>query len=163
MTSAVLLRAAEAADAPFLREMLVEAAFWRPDGPRGSVPEVMASATLARYIAGWPMPGDTGVVAVDGELPVGAAWLRLLPASDPGYGFVDPATPELCIGVRTGHRGRGVGARLLRAVIGAAREHGLAAVSLSVEVENPAVRLYERAGFRMVGVADGSQTMRLQL
>lgn len=29
-----------------------------------------------------------GVVAYQDQQPVGAAWLRLLPDSDPGYGFM---------------------------------------------------------------------------
>jgi GNAT superfamily N-acetyltransferase len=62
------------------------------------------------------------VVAVEGE-PVGAAWWRLFTAEDPGYGFVDEATPQVSIGVLPEARGRGVGERLLRALIAEALEH----------------------------------------
>lgn len=93
------VRAAKASDADFLAEMLVVAAFWRPTGPSGSVAEVMEQPRLARYVAGWPRPGDLGVIAQHGRQPVGAAWLRLLPESEAGYGFVDAATPELSMGV----------------------------------------------------------------
>jgi len=60
------------------------------------------------------------VVAEDG--PVGAAWLRLLPEHDRGYGFVDAETPELSIGVVPTHRGRGIGSLLLEALAGLARK-----------------------------------------
>jgi len=102
------------------------------------------------------------VVAEVGH-PVGTAWLRLFTASDPGYGFVNVATPEVSMGVVREWRGRGIGARLLDALVTAAREADLTALSLSVEPDNYARRLYERVGFRQVGQVGGSLTMLLRL
>lgn len=162
---AVVLRPAIASDAAFLAEMLVAAAHWRPDGPAGSVDEVLRQPALAHYVTDWPRPGDLGVVAEDTEddVPVGAAWLRAFPASDPGYGFVDAATPELAMGLVPSRRREGIGVRLLDALVRTAREHGLAAVSLSVEDDNHARRMYERCGFVRVGGTTGSSTMLLRL
>lgn len=157
----LVVRPARASDADFLTDMLVVAAFWRPAGPRGSVAEVLAQPQLAHYVVGWPRRGDVGVIALHGRRRIGAAWLRMLPASDPGFGFVDDATPELAIGVTEGWRGRGVGDRLLEGLITAAADHGFTSVSLSVEQENPAKRLYERHGFRPVREESGSATMLL--
>ncbi len=139
--------------------MLVAAVFWRPDGPSGDVASVLARPESAHYVTGWPRPGDMGVVAEDGP-PVGAAWLRLLPEQDPGYGFIDAQTPELSVGVVPRHRGRGVGSLLLEALIEAAGKR-YPALSLSVEPDNPARRLYERHGFQVVGTVDGSLTLLL--
>ena len=86
----VEIRPADVADGHFLAEMLVAAAFWRPESPEGKVSDVMDRAEFAHYVAGWPQPGDCGVIAED-EHPVGAAWFLFLPASDPG--FVDAKTP----------------------------------------------------------------------
>ena len=158
----VEIRAAEAADGPFLTEMLVAAAFWRPEGPAGSVTEVMDEPELAHYVSGWPQVSDRGVIAVD-ENPVGAAWFRLLPASDPGFGFVDAATPEVGMGVMLSRRGQGIGFRLLSSLVAQAHSDGLAALSLSVERDNYARGLYERVGFRTVGSVGGSFTMLLRL
>jgi len=91
---------------------------------------------VAHYVRGWPRVGDLGVVAEDGP-PVGAAWLRLLPEHDRGYGFVDAKTPELSIGVVPTHRGRGIGSLLLEALVGSACEQRHEALSLSVEPDNP--------------------------
>ncbi|WP_216204520.1 GNAT family N-acetyltransferase [Amycolatopsis aidingensis] len=158
----VAIRPAGAADAAFLTEMLVEAAFWRPEGPRGGVGDVVRHPALAHYVAGWPRPGDLGVVAERGD-PIGAAWLRYFTADDPGYGFVDTATPEVSMGVLPQWRGQGVGQRLLDSLVDAARRAGVVALSLSVEPGNHARRLYERSGFEQVGAAGGALTMLLHL
>jgi len=158
----VEIRPADAADGPFLAEMLVAAAFWRPEGPEGKVSDVLARPDLAHYVAGWPQPGDCGVIAQD-EHPVGAAWFRFLPASDPGFGFVDAETPEVGLGVALSRRGQGIGSRLLSSLVEQACRDGLATLSLSVERDNYARRLYERAGFRAVGTVGGSSTMLLRL
>ena len=157
------VRPAVATDADFLTEMLVAAAFWRPDGPGGSVGEVMAQPQLAHYVTGWPRPGDLGVIAYQDQQQVGAAWLRFLSQPDPGYGFVDASTPELSMAVLPAWRGQGVGRRLLEAILHAARDQGCTSVSLSVEPDNPARLLYERVGFRHVGDFSGSFTMLLSL
>lgn len=153
------LRPADAADAAFLLRMLVAAVAWRPGTVAPSADDVLAAPELAHYVAGWPRTDDLGVVAdVEGR-PVGAAWLRHFPADDPGYGFVDPAVPELSVGVEPDWRGRGVGTRLIEALLHAAGAAGVTAVSLSVEPQNPALRLYERLGFARVGGTGGSLTL----
>jgi len=142
--------------------MLVAAALWRPEGPVGNVRDVMDHPEFAHYVVGWPQRSDCGVIAED-EGPVGAAWFRLLPADDPGYGFVDAETPELSVGVVVPRRGQGIGSRLLSALIAQARNAGLPALSLSVESDNYARVLYERVGFQTVGAVGGSLTMLLRL
>jgi len=162
-----VLRRAGPGDGPFLTQMLVAAAFWRPEAPVSSVDEVMGLPELAHYVTGWPKPGDLGVIAQD-EQPIGAAWLRVFSQDDPGYGFIDAQTPELAMGVVPRWRGRGVGAELLGALIndavdaGLASDAGLTGISLSVERDNYAVRLYERFGFQRVGEVGGSLTMLLR-
>jgi ribosomal protein S18 acetylase RimI-like enzyme len=155
------VRPATDADLPFLREMLYEAAFWRGDDGRPPIDEAFATPQLGRYLDGFGRPGDTGVIAVDAAgRPLGAAWYRRFSPREPGYGFVDGATPELSIAVAPGASGRGVGARLLAALLDRARAQGLPGLSLSVANDNPARRLYERAGFEVVHQHGGSTTMR---
>lgn len=158
----ISIRPALASDGPFLVNMLVAAAFWRPDAPPGSAQEVLQTPGFAHYISGWPQHGDLGVLAQTDQ-PVGAAWLRFFTAADPGYGFIEPAIPEVSIGVVPAWRGRGVGRRLLKALIVAARDADIPALSLSVEADNYARRLYEGTGFQTVSEMKGSATMRLQL
>ena len=118
---------------------------------------------VRHYLDGWGRPDDAGVVAVapTGQR-LGAAWYRLFPETDPGWGFVAADVPELSIGVAIDARGRGVGSAMLDALLALAREEGYRAISLSVDRQNPARRLYERKGFRDAGIsdpADSSVTM----
>jgi GNAT superfamily N-acetyltransferase len=158
------LRSARPDDAPFIAEMLYEAAFWRSDGPRPAPADALASPHVARYVEGWGRPGDTGLIAVeDGGRPIGAAWYRVFSDDRPGYGFVDASVPEMSIAVVRERRGRGVGAALLDALLARARAEGHPGLSLSVEADNPAVALYERRGFVKVSTAGGPWTMSVDL
>jgi GNAT superfamily N-acetyltransferase len=69
---------------------------------------------------------------------LGAAWGRLLDATDPGYGYLADDIPEVTIGAAPAHRGRGVGSALRAALIEQARIRGQRAISLSVEDSNRA-------------------------
>jgi ribosomal protein S18 acetylase RimI-like enzyme len=105
-----------------------------------------------------------GLLAIDqprGE-PVGAAWLRLFTETDPGWGFVDAATPEVSMAILPGYRGQGIGTVLLTELITQARGR-YPALSLSVDPQNAAMRLYERLGFTVVGATGTSLTMRKAL
>jgi GNAT superfamily N-acetyltransferase len=159
----VRIRVAHAGDLHFLQEMLVEAAY-RPGRDRPSVEEMLASREVAKYIARWGRHGDTAVVAEEESgRRVGAAWYRLFPSNDPGFGFIDATTPEVSIAVVPDRRGRGIGADLLAALIEQARDEGFRALSLSVSPENPAVALYRRHGFVCVHSRDEHWTMRLDI
>ena len=146
------------ADEPFLWEALYHAVYVPPGG---SPPEreIVRRPELARYVERWGHgPGDVGVLALVERRPVGAAWLRCWSGPERGYGFVDSATPELSIAVLPDYRGQGIGTRLLDALLAVADER-FAAVSLSVSESNPARRLYERLGFRVLCAGTGTLTM----
>lgn len=143
-----VIRLATPQDAAFLGDMLVEAVNWSPTWNQ-SRDSIFATPAIAHYVDGWPRPRDLGVVAEAAGEPVGASWLRFLPADDPGYGFVAADVPELTIGVRADWRGRGVGRSLLRAIADAARQRGIRRISLSVERANFAQRLYLSEGFQI--------------
>jgi GNAT superfamily N-acetyltransferase len=157
------IRPAAGADLDVLREMSFYAARWRPGQENDSRKSVLTDDHVVRYLEGWGRPGDMAFVAEEHGRPVGAAWIRLFTGERPGYGFVDSTIPELSIAVVPARRGSGIGLALLTATLAAARQAGHPAVSLSVEVDNPAQRLYERVGFKKVGQIGGSWTMRIDL
>jgi ribosomal protein S18 acetylase RimI-like enzyme len=145
-----VIRRAGTQDVPFLRDMLRHAYYWR----WGS-----SDIPLGRYVDAWGRPGDTGLIAIEDFQPVGAGWFRLFPSRAPGYGFVDEETPELTVGIVPSKRGQGLGAQLLDALLDEARGAGYARISLSVEPESLAFKLYERAGFEKVEERGGTWIM----
>jgi ribosomal protein S18 acetylase RimI-like enzyme len=93
----------------------------------------------------------------------GVAYCRLFTEDDHGYGYVDDHTPGVAVAVREGRRGDGLGGRLLTELAEAARAAGFSRLSLSVEVENPARRLYERLGYREIPTDEQAVRMVLEL
>ena len=104
------------------------------------------------------------VAEVQGE-PIGLAW-----------GRIDTSAPDVAVlyqmWVAPTHRGRGVGQKLLEAVIAWATAQNASFLDLGVTCgDSPARRLYERAGFKPIGapgpLRPGStllaQSMRLEL
>ena len=150
-----MIRNAGAQDLPFLRDMLRHAYYARW-GNEADVP-------LERYVAGWGRRGDNALLAIDQFQPVGAAWYRLFEEDEPGYGFVDANTPELTIAVVPSRRGKGLGEQLLERLLEQARSEGYEQISLSVEPDNPALRLYEQHGFAKVGERAGALVMKAEL
>jgi GNAT superfamily N-acetyltransferase/DNA-binding transcriptional ArsR family regulator len=147
----------------FLKEMLYAALAWRPGVRLPPVEWVLAHPQVSVFHEGWGRPGDTALVAeIDGRA-VGLVWYRLFTDAAHGEGFVDEATPELAISVVEGHRGRGIGRRLLLAAHERARTDGLARLSLSVDADNPAKRLYVASGYRDHEPDDGLGRMIVDL
>lgn len=159
MPSSFSVRAAGQSDGAFLGDMVVEAANWRQGGaqPRH---QVLTSPEHVRYLSGWMRPSDAGLVALDEHSqPIGAAWYRMLPRSDPGFGYVGVGVPELIIGVRPIWRAHGVGRALLHQLCDHARAQGFARLSLSVERGNFASTLYRSEGFAVTQSGIGRDTM----
>jgi ribosomal protein S18 acetylase RimI-like enzyme len=136
-------------DEPVLWEMLHQALHTSEGAPPR---DTMKLPAFARYVEGWGRAGDAGFVAYDaqgGEL-FGAVWIRLF-SGEPA------AVPELAFAVKAGHRRRGIGAALLTQLVKANPQHS--AISISAPANNPAVRLYERFGFKIAEQSEGAVTM----
>ena len=161
-----MFRLSAHADPAFLAEMLYEAVNWHDDGAeeRPALDDVLAVPQTARYIAAWGRNGDLALYALDRrDEPVGAAWLRRFTAAEPGYGYVADDIPELAIGVYPEFRRQRVGTLLLGSIIARADRDGARGISLSVNRENPAKRLYARNGFEVVAEPGDTLTMLLDL
>ena len=146
-------------DLPFLEQMLFEAFFWNPNQARPEFKAFFKQPEIRKLLAEWGRPGDRAVIAEEGERPVGAAWYRFGTEEDHSWGYVDPETPELGMGVCADFRSKGIGRALLGVIIETARNEGLRAISLSVDPANFARQLYESKGFVKVGESGTSWTM----
>lgn len=118
----------------------------------------MADPRYAMYLAGWPRHADFGLVA-EQDGPLGAAWYRTYTRMSHGYGFVAEDVPELSIAVIASRRHEGIGRLLLIGLIEASEVQGYAALSLSVNISNPARGLYESVGFQTVETRESGMTM----
>lgn len=154
------IRALTITDKPFMWDMLYEALYVPENKPRPPR-SLLALPELAKYVEAWGQPDDLGFVAIDTATvqPIGAVWLHIFTADEPGFGYVDDETPELSIALLPTYRGQGIGTALLKQVLNAATPY-YRAVSLSVDPTNPARRLYERLGFQPAGTSGTSITMK---
>ena len=116
-------------------------------GQRFIAADVRTRSEFVHYTVVDPQRGDFGWVAEVGKGAIGVVWAQFLPPDDPGYGFLAEDTPEVSLWVRGDWRGRGVGRALLRRVQDDARARGVPRLSLSVEADNYAKKLYAAEGF----------------
>ena len=142
----MLIRDLRPDETAFLRDMLYAALAWNPDRWLPPKAIVLRIPQASMFHKGWGRPGDTALVAEDGRR-VGLAWYRFFTEVQHGEGYVDERTPEVAVAVVDGHRGKGVGTTLMEAIHARAREDGVTQISLSVDADNPAKRLYERLGY----------------
>ena len=133
---------------PLLEDFLYEAVYV-PEGFEGEVPRSVIQddpKCRAAFEGFGALPDDRAVVAVVDDEIVGACWVR----TTDEYGHIDDETPSLSISLYKPYRGRGVGGSMMGVLLGELRGAGYARASLSVQKENPALRLYERMGFRII-------------
>ena len=133
---------------PMLEDFLYEAIFV-PKGFEGEIPRSVVfddPKCRAAFEGFGTLPDDRAVVAVVGDKVVGACWVR----TTDEYGHIDDETPSFSISLYAPYRGRGIGSAMMRQMLDELRGASYPRASLSVQKENPAVRLYERLGFRIV-------------
>ena len=146
-----LIRRIKPYEHSLLEDFLYEAIFV-PEGFEGEVPRSVIyddPKCRAAFEGFGTLPDDRALVAeVDGEA-IGACWVR----TTDEYGHIDDETPSFSISLYTPYRGQGIGGAMMRRMLDELREAGYSHASLSVQKANPALRLYQRLGFQIVGDA----------
>jgi len=155
MSSPIITRHIGNDDLPMLEDFLYHAIFIPPGAlpfPRSEIYKPHCHI----YIDGFgDKPGDYGVVAeLDGN-PVGAAWVRIIPA----FGHIDDETPELATSVLDEYRNQGICTILMTSLFEILTESGYKQTSLAVQKENPAVRFYQRLGYKTIRESDEEYIM----
>ena len=142
-----------------LSDFLYEA-IYIPAGTAAPPKSVISCTELQVYIANFGnSKHDKALIAeVDGNI-VGAIWARIMK----DYGHIDENTPSLAMSVLKAYRGMGIGTLLLTQMLLAEKTAGYAKISLSVQKDNYAVKLYRKAGFTTICETDEEYIMIIDL
>ena len=147
---------------PLLKEFLYDA-IYLPEGAAAPPREIINQPELAAYITDFGQPDDLCMVAEAYGNILGAAWTRILAGKVKGYGNVDDYTPEFAISVKKEFRQQGIGSKLMQEMIVLLKNRGYEKVSLSVNKDNYAYRMYQKLGFHVLREQDEDYLMVLAL
>lgn len=142
-----------------LDDFLYEA-IYIPEGMEPPDRSVINCPELQEYIAEFgKRQHDKALVAEVQRNVVGAVWVRVM--ND--YGHIDTDTPSLAVSVYREYRGQGIGTSLLNQLLAEEKAAGYSRISLSVQKDNYAVRMYQKAGFTVVDKSPEEYIMRVDL
>jgi [ribosomal protein S18]-alanine N-acetyltransferase len=159
----IKMRLSTPTDIDFLWDMLYHA-IYVPEGQTPPPRDVLKDPSIKRSLTDWGRTGDFALISTDASnQPVGAVWMRLFDETTKTYGYIDAQTPILAIALKPDYRGKGIGTLLLEKILQEAKMKGYKQISLSVDPNNPALRLYERFGFQQVGINGTSWDMIAKL
>ncbi|GAA1475474.1 TIGR00730 family Rossman fold protein [Corynebacterium felinum] len=104
----------------------------------------LSTDELSPYLSFDPTRGDIGMVLEDHNgTAIGCMWVTFIKAQ----GFIDEQVPEMVINVDPAWQGKGLGGWLIKEAVSYGRTHGWQGISVSVDPESPARRLYARNEF----------------
>ena len=144
--SKFVIRKLDISEASLLKEFTYMA-IYVPHGVKMPPKSIVEQPALKIYYQNFGSEnGDICLVAETDNKIVGAVWTRIV--ND--FAHIDDNTPSLAIAVAKESRGKGIGTRLLNKMLAVLKDEGFLSVSLSVQKENFAVKMYKRAGFEVV-------------
>ena len=142
-----------------LNDFLYEA-IYVPSGIEPPPKTVIYFPELQVYVADFgKKEHDIALVAEVNQKIIGAVWVRIM--ND--YGHIDNTTPSLAMSVFKEYRGLGVGAALLKELISLLKSKGYSRISLSVQKDNYAVKMYQKIGFTILKEVDEEYIMVIAL
>lgn len=145
----IRLRESKPSDMQFMREMLYEAVFWRPNPKKPALEEGLANPIARNALVDWgKRDGDAAVVALLDSTPVGAAWYRFYTDDNCIRGYMDETVPVIVIAVHENYRRQGIGEKMIAWLIEHASKRNIQKLSLMVSKDNHALRLYRKCGFQ---------------
>ncbi len=133
---------------PFMKEMLYEAVFWRPNPNKPSFEEGLAAPEVRNARVDWgERDGDIAVIALVDSIPAGAAWYRFYTDDNFIRGYIEETIPALAIAVHKDYRRQGIGEKMMNWLIDHASTQHIQQISLMVSKDNHAIHLYRKCGF----------------
>ena len=149
------IRELKTSETELLKDFLYEAIFI-PEGVEPPDRSIIELPELRLYYEDFGKgKADLCLVCEEDGRVVGAVWTRIM--ND--YGHVDDDTPSFAISLYKEYRGRGVGTKLMYAMLELLRSKGYKRASLAVQKANYAVRMYEKVGFRITDQNDEEYIM----
>lgn len=148
----------------FLMEDIMYEAVYHPDPGNPYPKEIIYYPAVRVYWDNWgEEKEDWCLVSVVDNKIAGAVWIRTFQGKLKGCGYIDEQTPEIVIALFAAYRNKGIGTQMMNQMIAWMKSEGYAQVSLSITKGNPAIRLYERLGFRTVDENEEDYIMLLSL
>lgn len=133
-----IIREMKPQEYPVLEDFLYEAIFKRDETvivPRSIIEDPLLQVYIKDFGA---MRDDYCLCAeVRGKI-VGAVWVRNIN----GFGNIGDDTPEFAISLYKEYRGKGIGTKLMREMLGLLSTKGCKKASLAVQKDNYALRMY---------------------
>lgn len=153
------IRILKSSEISFLKEMLYEAIFV-PEGMQKPPKSIIRDQSVAHYYKNWgkDIYDIALVIEINSEL-IGAIWGRKFLIKEKGYGFFDEETPEISMAIKNEYRSKGLGTKLIEEVIKIYKIQGIKALSLSVDKQNLAYKLYIKQGFSIFSETETSVSM----
>ncbi len=154
-----IIREIKESEYKLLEDFLYEAIFI-PKGVEKPSKEIINNDELQVYIKDFGSNNDDNclVAQYDNKI-VGACWTRIM--ND--YGHIDNNMPSFAISLYKDYRGKGIGTKLMLAMIGLLKEKGYKQASLAVQKENYAVKMYKKVGFEIIDENDEEYIMICKL
>ena len=142
------IRPIKTSEIDLLKDFVYEAIFQR-EGELLLPRSIINQPDIKIYIEDFGKPDDLCLVAeLDGKV-VGAVWTRIFCGPIKGYAYIDDKTPELAISLYKEYRGKGIGTALMKSMLQLLKSRGYKQVSLGVQKDNYAVKMYKNLGFEI--------------
>lgn len=140
------IRKMEVVEYPLLKDFLYEAIFQRDE--INLLPKtIINEPQLKVYIEDFGRKKDDYCLCAEVDTKiVGAVWTRKIA----GYGNVDDKTPELAISLYRDFRGYGIGTEMMKRMSAYLKQAGYSRVSLAVQKDNYAFKVYLNVGFQII-------------
>ncbi len=157
-----IIREIKLSEIPLLADFLYEAIF-QPDEQNRLPRDVTKQPELQVYIEKFGGTDDHCLVAECDDKIVGAVWTRIIAGDIRGFGNVDDETPEFAISLYPEYRNSGIGTALMKQMLQHLTTKGYRQVSLAVQKDNYALKMYQAVGFFVIDELEQEYLMICQL
>lgn len=140
-----IIRELKPSEYSLLENFLYEAIF-QPDINNLAPRSIIKKPELQVYIKDFGQKDDYCLCTEVNGTIIGAVWIRNIN----GYGNIDDTTPEFAISLYREYRGHGIGTAMMKEMLNYLKQQNYRKVSLAVQKNNYATKMYLNLGFRII-------------